>query len=142
MLFTKLAIIFQIKRIFVTGSSKNSIYWLTLVLMTLDIGFYGSQVIVEIAECVPREKIWNPLLPGTCINNNANVVSSGAFNCAVDILIFMLPIYAILRLNMNLKRKLGICAIFATGLLEVSFGRSKFTCSFRLSHCYSSHYNS
>ena len=117
MLFTKIAILLQIKRIFVTRSTKDSIYWLTSTLTTLCAFFYTASVLVEIAQCIPREKIWNPTVPGVCINNNANVITSGAFNFALDVLIFILPIYAIMRLNMNLKQKVGICAVFATGLL-------------------------
>ena len=116
MLFTKLAILLQIKRIF-HGTTRDSVHWLSISLMVLDVTYYIASAISEIAQCVPREKIWNPLLPGTCINNNTKVVVDGAFNFTIDLLIFMLPIYAILRLKMVIKRKLGICAIFATGLL-------------------------
>ena len=117
MLFTKLVILLQIKRIFITRATKGSIYWLTFTLMALDVLYYLAAVIVEIAQCVPREKVWNPFVEGTCINNNANVVAAGAFNFGLDILIFTLPIYAILHLRLNLKRKIGIGAVFATGLL-------------------------
>lgn len=116
MLFTKLAIILQIKRIF-QGTTKDSVYWLSLILMVLDTLLYVAACIVEIAECVPREKIWNPFVSGVCINNNVNLLATGGFNLGLDILIFALPIYAIFRLRIVLKRKLGICTVFATGLL-------------------------
>ena len=115
--FTKLAILFQVRRIFIIGSTRNSVYWLTLTTMVLNGAFYIAAVVTLIAQCVPREKISNPSVPGVCVDNNAQLISSGSFNFTLDILIFMLPIYAILRLKLNFKRKLGICAIFATGLL-------------------------
>ena len=117
MLFTKLSILLQIRQIF-APQAKGSVYWLTISLMVLDSLYYVAAVIVEIAQCIPREKIWNPLLlSGNCIDNNANVVAAGVFNFIIDVLIFILPIYAILRLKMAIKRKLGICAVFAIGLL-------------------------
>ena len=118
--FTKLAILFQVRRIFIIGSTRNSVYWLTLTTMALNVAFYIAAAITLIAQCVPREKIWNPGVPGICVDNNAQLIASGSFNFALDILIFTLPIYAILRLKLALKRKLGICAIFATGLLYVA----------------------
>ncbi|KAI4146015.1 MAG: hypothetical protein LQ340_006073, partial [Diploschistes diacapsis] len=80
MLFTKLAILFQNKRIFTTRATRNSVWWLIILLMVLDTLYYIAAIIVEIAQCTLREMIWNPLVEGTCINNNANVVAAGGFN--------------------------------------------------------------
>ena len=85
--------------------------------MILDTAFYIAAVTVVLAQCNPREKIWNPLISGTCINNNANIIATGAFNFVLDVLIFILPIYAIVHLQMPIKQKIGISAVFATGLL-------------------------
>ena len=116
MLFTKLAILLQFKRIF-QGTRRDSVYWLAMSLIALDTTYYTVAVIMEIAQCTPREKIWDPLVDGTCVDNNTLVIITGAFNVVIDILIFALPIYAILRLKIAIKRKVGISAIFATGLL-------------------------
>ena len=116
MLFIKLAIILQIQQIF-RGAHKSSVHWLSIVLITIITTGYTANAIAEIAECVPREKIWNLFASGVCINNNSLVVASGALNIGIDFLIFLLPIYAILRLKIVLKRKLGILGVFATGLL-------------------------
>jgi hypothetical protein len=116
MLFTKLAILLQINRIF-RGTKKDTVYWLGIILMFLDVSYYIAAIIVEIAQCTPRAKISNPLLPGTCVNNNVVVIVAGAYNFVLDICVFALPLYAIFRLKIGVNRKLGICAIFATGLL-------------------------
>ena len=124
MLFIKLAILMQIHRIF-TGTSRTQVYWLSVSLIVLDVAFYIAAVIVEIAACVPREKIWDPFLPnGTCLDNSVAIVVAGAFNLLLDCLVFALPIYAILHLKIPIKRKVGICAIFAIGLLWVLLIRS------------------
>lgn len=116
MLFTKFAILWQVKILF-RGTTKDSVYWLSLFLIIVDTGFYFATTIVAILLCVPREKIWNPELPGTCLDTNLVIVVTAAFNMALDILIFILPIYAIFRLRINVQRKLGISAVFAIGLL-------------------------
>ena len=79
--------------------------------------YFTIAVIIVIAQCNPREKIWNPLLPGTCVDNNTNVVVGAGINLAFDFIMFLLPIHAILRLKIAIKRKLGIATVFATGLL-------------------------
>lgn len=42
--------------------------------------------------------------------------AQAAFNVATDVYIFILPISGVINLNMPFKRKLGILAIFSTGL--------------------------
>ena len=119
MLFTKLAILVQIQHIFMPVGTRGSSYWLAVLLMLIGPGYYIAAAIVEIAQCIPREKISNPFVPGFCINNDVNVIFAGAFNLGYDILLFALPIYCILHLQLALRRKLGVCAIFAIGLLLV-----------------------
>lgn len=116
MLFTKFAILLQLQRIF-RGTSRDSVYWLSISLMVISTLYYLTGILIEALECIPREKIWHPDVPGSCLDNDASVTISGGFNLALDFIIFMLPIYAILQLKIAVKRKLGICAIFATGLL-------------------------
>ena len=116
MIFTKFAILLQLKRIF-RGTTRDSVYWLSISLIVISTLYYLTGITIEIVQCIPREKIWNTSIAGHCVNNNTNIIVSGAFNLGLDIVMFMLPIYAILRIKIPVKRKLGICAIFATGML-------------------------
>ena len=116
MLFTKLAILTQLKSIF-KSTTKDWMYCLFVLLMSLVVAYNFATALVLIFQCIPREKIWNTTIPGQCINPEASTIASGVFNFVLDLLIFVLPIYAIFRLRMTLKRKLGICAVFAIGLL-------------------------
>ena len=116
MLFSKLAIVLQIRRIF-QGTYKGSVHWLSTILVTIIIMCYTAIILVDIVQCVPREKIWNTLVPGVCIDRYTLIAASGALNIGIDVFIFLLPIYAIWGLMLDPKRKLGIFAVFATGLL-------------------------
>ena len=116
MLFAKLAILVQLKRMF-RGTKRDSVYWLTIIQMVLHTVYYIAAGIIILASCSPREKIWKPTVPGTCLDNNINIIAGGALNFVLDFLIFLLPVYAIFRLKIAIKRKLVICAIFAIGLL-------------------------
>ena len=116
MLFTKLAILIQLRRIF-RGTTRDSVYWLSTTLMAINVLYYIAGFFTQVLACVPREKIWNSEIVGTCLDNDASILISGIFNLALDVLIFLLPIYAIFRLRIAVKRKLGIYATFAIGLL-------------------------
>jgi hypothetical protein len=67
----------------------------------------------------PREKTWTPFLEGHCIDVAAAIVVQGAVNLFLDIGILITPLWAIWRLQLPLKRKVGISAVFAVGILSV-----------------------
>ena len=62
-------------------------------------------------------KIWLPLVPGTCVNQRAAQMTSGVFNVVSDFAILVIPIFSVWDLRLPQKKKLGLLAIFGTGLL-------------------------
>jgi hypothetical protein len=73
----------------------------------------------------PREKTWTPFLEGHCIDVAAAIVVQGAINLFLDIGLLITPLWAIWRLQLPLKRKIGISAVFGVGILSVSFYLSR-----------------
>ena len=93
-------------------------YWGTYLVIWLNFCFYIADIFSEIFLCNPREKYWNVLITtGHCYDANAVNTASGAFNTFSDFLTLLLPQRVIWKLQMPLKRKLGVSAIFLTGLL-------------------------
>lgn len=82
--------------------------------------FYLANIPVEIWACVPRRKIWQPTLPGHCLNNDAVLITGGVVNVVTDWAILLIPLFWIGRLQMPLVKKIGVLAVFATGFLHVS----------------------
>ena len=78
---------------------------------------YVVTVAFLIALCRPRQKIWNQYLPGQCYDYNANFRASGIFNIISDFAILIIPMPTLLRLQMPLRKKTSIMAVFATGFL-------------------------
>lgn len=81
---------------------------------------YSVSAAFLIAMCKPREKIWNPLMPGHCFSYIANYQATGIINVISDFTILILPVPGLWKLHLPLKRKLGLIAVFATGFLYVS----------------------
>lgn len=117
--FIKLSILLQYLRIFVPNRKGNmslfvaiqSCVWSCFIM-------YLVATICAIAQCVPREKIWNPLMTtGHCINNSAAYLSTAIFNVITDFAILILPMPSLWKLQMPVKQKILTTAIFATGFL-------------------------
>lgn len=112
---TKLSILLLFLRIFVPGN-RNRTYWIIQGVILFNFLFYLANLPVEIWPCVPRSKLWTPTEPGHCINNEEVFVAGGTINVVSDFTILLLPIVEVWRLQMATQRKIGVSAVFATGL--------------------------
>lgn len=112
----KASLIFQLIRIF-TPMKSGAVYWACHTLIWANLAVYIAVFFTILFECHPIDATWSPFLAGDCINRNLVLVISAAVNVFSDLLNFLLPIWAIWHLQMAPKRKVGITAVFATGLL-------------------------
>jgi hypothetical protein len=119
MLLAKLGILLQIKRIFggVRGV-KTYLFWATSVVIAIVTSAYVATIFLLIFACNPIKKAWTPFLEGKCHDSAAGIVS-GIVNVVSDFLIKSLPIWEIYKLQLSLQKKIGVGAIFGTGLLLV-----------------------
>ena len=118
LLSTKLSIMLLIQRVF-CSVQRDIAYWLTTFLMFANTAFYTAFLIVPAAQCHPRSKIWNMEEPGSCVDINKLYVASAVFNLLSDVAMLSVPIFMIWGLQMSIRRKIGVSAIFATGGLYV-----------------------
>ncbi|KAL9608797.1 MAG: hypothetical protein Q9167_006384 [Letrouitia subvulpina] len=113
---TKLSILLQFVRIFVPHR-KGWLYVLIHLNIWFNLATYTGIFFAIIFSCVPREKIWNPLVSGHCVNHHAILIAGGVINVISDFCILFIPIRQVWQLQMSQKRKIGVSAIFAIGLL-------------------------
>jgi len=114
----KLSILLQYLRVFVPSRIASRpmyigihvVLWSNLICYTVDTFF-------EIFSCTPRALAWNKLLTGHCYNTNAAIVCTAVFNVLSDFAILFLPLYSIWTLQLKRSQKIGIYALFATGLV-------------------------
>ena len=116
---TKLAILWQIQHIFVTG--RNIRFYLVRSLIWVIGLWYFINILLAAFPCVPRAKIWDPAVPGHCFVNIYVVICiSTIVNPVSDTFILILPISWAWKLQMAWKRKVGVTLIFGTGFMLVS----------------------
>jgi hypothetical protein len=112
-LFAKLSILLLFIRIFSVNQGMRITIFVGMAILTL---FYVAMACIAIASM----KICNGLDADSitfCRHYSGPIVLLNAsFNVATDFWILLMPIPLILKLNLRLKQKLGIVAVFLAGL--------------------------
>ncbi|RDA83812.1 hypothetical protein CP532_4618 [Ophiocordyceps camponoti-leonardi (nom. inval.)] len=114
MFAAKAAVLLSLKRIF-TGARRNYVHWAFVILIALNGLFYLSILLAFVFACVPRAKIENPRLAGSCISTHGLILATSASNILSDVSILFLPLIVVWSLQTPLKRKMTAGAVFATG---------------------------
>ncbi|KAL8680136.1 MAG: hypothetical protein Q9224_003991 [Gallowayella concinna] len=115
MLVLKSAVLLQYLRLFVPG--RNHVFYLTWLLIAMNSIFNLGLTLAFAFQCIPRRKIWDPSIPGRCINIGTTLMISAVSNTVTDFATLLLPLYTVWRLHLPWQRKLGISAVFMIGLL-------------------------
>ncbi|KAI1243895.1 hypothetical protein MGN70_013762 [Eutypa lata] len=116
----KLAVLCLYRRVF--SPLRWSPFDISIVfLIVLLVLFYTATTIAKIWECVPRAKIFDPTIPGTCIDTPLVLNISGFFNTTTDVVILFLPLKAVWNMNMKLKKKIIVVLVFTFGLCAPGF---------------------
>ncbi|KAL6836946.1 GPCR, PTH11-type [Trichoderma camerunense] len=110
----KLTFLFFYYRIF---SETNKMRYLVIFGIVLVVGFSVSLFFGNVFSCIPVEKAWNPIVPGHCLNPVILPYVSGISSSVLDLYTLVLPVPVLVGLNMDLKRKVKVIAVFSIGLL-------------------------
>ncbi|KAM7213238.1 hypothetical protein V8F06_011403 [Rhypophila decipiens] len=111
--FIKLVFLFFYRRIFSTECTTRHLINFGIVFVSC---LNGGIFFTTVFECDPIQRQWDPTLPGRCINPVILPCLSGATSSATDILVLVIPMRLLWGLNMNMRRKLKILAVFGLGL--------------------------
>lgn len=112
----KLSILLMYRRLFDTAGTGKT-HFLIHILIWANFAFYFPYLGATVFQCVPRARIWDPTIKGGCVNLLAAFIAASAINVVSDFSILLLPLYRISKLKIPPRRKLGVLAIFAVGLL-------------------------
>lgn len=114
--FVKVSILLQYLELFTP--LKNTMYWVCHLLIGINFVFYLLWYLLSfVFACKPIDKVWNPLLQGSCMNTLAINVAGSSINSASDVIILVLPQLTIWRLQMALQRRIAVSAMFLIGIL-------------------------
>ena len=77
--------------------------------------------LVSIFQCQPVTYVWNKDIHGKCVNYNTVSWVHAGMNILQDIIIAVLPIQELWTLQLSLRKRLGLYAMFGVGSMLVSF---------------------
>ncbi|KAI0401285.1 hypothetical protein F4802DRAFT_433088 [Xylaria palmicola] len=118
MFCAKYVVLRQIELVFFNHRRKAVAFTAIRILIWANLLFYAAIFLSFIFACVPRAKISNPSLPGTCaVDTQAIIIATSAINVFSDLTILITPIIVIWKLQVPIKRKLGSAAVFGVGIM-------------------------
>ncbi|KAI0900752.1 hypothetical protein F4806DRAFT_167186 [Annulohypoxylon nitens] len=110
--FLKFSILSLYRAIF---SSTRWFRRLTWVLTAL-VAELAIQIIISTnVQCVPTARLWDPTVPGKCIDFSTEAVVAYVINITTDLIIIAMPIPMVRSLKINKRKKLGLILAFAAG---------------------------
>lgn len=114
--FTKLSILLLYLRLF---SPNRNIRYAIYFGIIANLIFYATTSIIFGALCLPRHgQPWlESAQTSRCRHTVIMSYPQGIFGVISDVYIFILPMPIVLKLNLPLRKRIGVCAIFTTGLL-------------------------
>ncbi|EEY16667.1 hypothetical protein D7B24_009484 [Verticillium nonalfalfae] len=114
----KIALVIFYKRIAAVGSTLQKIYNGALCVL---VASWATIFFHILFQCFPHDKRWSQDPDYQCDPRNAeiNYWLTIILNIGTDVILISLPISMVMKLQMKLKQKLGVAAIFALGFLVV-----------------------
>ena len=114
--FAKLALFLLYLRIFSCSSRIRGAIYFGIIVNSL---FYAAITVLPGIQCVrkPGQSWLETASSSRCSNAGRIAYAQGSFGIVSDLYIFLLPIPVIWGLQMQLRKKVAVYAIFFTGLM-------------------------
>ncbi|KAI5917142.1 hypothetical protein F4810DRAFT_697708 [Camillea tinctor] len=130
-LFVKLALLLLYLRLFKIHPLAYKLIWSGVAALS---AFYLISMILILNQCVPRAgQTWlTTTFTGNCTPmQNGLSKGSGIFGLISDLYILAIPVWLISRLTFSRKRKVGVIAVFMTGLIACGFSAAGLAARFQ-----------
>ena len=111
----RMSILLFYRRIFATQMFRI----MTNTVGVFVLAWYIANSFTAIFQCTPVDKAWLVELPGHCLNQLNFYIGIGISNVILDAVLLVLPISAVLHLQMSTKKKIAVAAVFGLGGLSL-----------------------
>lgn len=130
----KISILSQYIHVFMPHKQPRFLYWATIATMGSNVVAYVVLVIMQIWDCNPIRKSWDPfVVGGSCLDVNSLNIGATAVNVVSDTVIFILPQSVIWRLQMPTRQKIAISLMFLIAILAIASASIRLYYSVKLS---------
>ncbi|KAH7146086.1 hypothetical protein EDB81DRAFT_947156 [Dactylonectria macrodidyma] len=98
--------------------APHKTYRLALYISMVLVAAYGiSGALVSMLLCLPFEKLWQPDIPGHCIDINTFYMFNTTTNIVFDIAIYIMPLHILWNLNLPKRQRMALVLVFALGFV-------------------------
>jgi hypothetical protein len=85
------------------------------VMITI-LGIYGTWAVISaFLNCIPVAKFWDPTIQGSCLSKPGLWFSNASMHIATDLAILIIPIPALLAVDLPRKQKFALMFMFGLG---------------------------
>ena len=92
--------------------SRNFRYACSTVIF-ITFAYMIALVVALLLPCSPVQKLWEPLMPGKCRDQDPVYLANVVINTVVDILVLLLPIPMLIKLQVNTRTKILLGSLFS-----------------------------
>ncbi|KAI1303964.1 hypothetical protein F5Y03DRAFT_358608 [Xylaria venustula] len=118
----KFSILVLYYRIF--SANRTFVYW-TYGVGVVTMLWFISMFIERLLVCNPPAKLWDPSIPGFCVNSQIVIAAGESINSLLDFIMIGMAIYVVGKLKISASQKLQLSTIFAIGGLAGVIGPIK-----------------
>lgn len=111
---TKISLLLLYRRIFGVVKNFRIALWVSSFFV---LGYWIACTILAFLGCQPLQKNFDKTIPGHCVDLINFFRWNGICNLLIDFLILLLPLPMVWHLNIALRQKISLSAIFGLGIL-------------------------
>ncbi|KAF7718501.1 Uncharacterized protein PECH_003689 [Penicillium ucsense] len=113
----KLSILMLYKRLFPVKFMRTAVQVVSLIIIL----WAACGILAGCFLCIPTEKLWNPMIPGGCMDLAKFYYGLQIPNIVTDAIILVMPMHIVWSLPISKAQKTGLSIIFILGLLTLIF---------------------
>lgn len=99
-------------------SPEGTFRYIVIAVMLIILGYTIAYELVSIFSCTPIRAAWDiAITDARCVDKNAVYMALGVANILMDVVILFLPLRVVAPLQMPLRQKTCLIALFTTGAL-------------------------
>lgn len=113
---TKISILLFYLKIFPRRGFRIATY----IVIGFNVAYLITFVVISVFQCTPIDGAWlrwDGTHHYTCRNENAQGWAAAGLNMILDIATMVLPLRELYKLNLSVRKKIGVMAMFSLGIL-------------------------
>jgi hypothetical protein len=111
-LFAKLSLLCLYQRLFgVSNAYRRTLY----VIGGLNVAWAIATLPLYLFACDPISMMWEPMTPGTCMDNATAVAGAESVNSLIDFMLVLFPLVPLYQLHLDNRLKFKLSLVFLLG---------------------------